>query len=91
VNIAEVIRGTRPNERRAVENLLERLSLLETTREAATRAGRYQADFSRRGVPIHTADALIAGAARAHGSILVTDNVDDFPMKDVRVQLPPAG
>ncbi|HEV8572386.1 MAG TPA: PIN domain-containing protein [Actinomycetota bacterium] len=88
VNVAEVIRGTRPKERRAVDGLLSRLNFLETTWEAATRAGRYQANFASRGITIHTADALVAGTARAHGSILITDNVDDFPMRDVRVQAP---
>ena len=51
------------------------MRFLETTREAATTAGRFQAEFARRGVTIHTADALVAGTARAHGAILLTDNV----------------
>jgi predicted nucleic acid-binding protein len=89
VNVAEVERGIRPKERRAVEVLLGRLRFLETTREAATRAGRYQAQFEKRGVTIHTADALVAGTARAHGAILLTDNVRDFPMRDVKVEVPP--
>jgi tRNA(fMet)-specific endonuclease VapC len=90
VNIAEVTRGLRPSERRRAQVLLDRLGFLVTTREAAERAGRYQADLARRGVTLHTADALIAGTARAHGAILLTDNVADFPMRDLRVQ-PPAG
>jgi len=89
VNIAEVERGIRPKERKAADALLTRLRLLETTREAATRAGRYQAEFERRGVTIHTADALVAGTARAHGAILLTDNVRDFPMPDIQVEAPP--
>ena len=88
VNVAEVERGVRPKERKAATDLLSRLHFLETTREAAVRAGRYQAEFERRGRTIHTADALIAGTARAHGAILVTDNVRDFPMRDVRTQAP---
>ena len=89
VNVAEVERGIRPKERKAAEALLGRLRFLETTREAATRAGRYQAQFERRGVPIHTADALVAGTARAHGAILVTYDVRDFPVRDVKVEIPP--
>jgi predicted nucleic acid-binding protein len=91
VNIAEVERGVRPKERKAATDLLNRLHFLETTREAAVRAGRYQAEFERRGRTIHTADALIAGTARAHGAILLTDNVRDFPMRDVRIQAPATG
>jgi predicted nucleic acid-binding protein len=90
VNVAEVERGVRPKERRAVTALLSRLRFLETTREAAVRAGRYQAEYEKRGRTIHTADALIAGTARSHGAILLTDNVGDFPMRDIRVEpLPP--
>ncbi|MDP9220701.1 MAG: PIN domain-containing protein [Actinomycetota bacterium] len=89
VNVAEVEHGLRPRERKGAESLLDRLAYLETTKQAATRAGRYQADFRRRGRTLHTADALIAGTARAHGAILVTDNADDFPMRDVRVVRPP--
>ena len=89
VNIAEVERGIRPKERNATDALLGRLRFLESTREAAIRAGRYQAQFERRGVTIHTADALVAGTARAHGATLLTDNVRDFPMRDVTVEAPP--
>lgn len=91
VNVAEVERGIQPKERRAANALLTRLRFLETTREAATRAGRYQADFGRRGVTIHTADALVAGTAKAHGATLLTDNVADFPMSDLKVAAPGTG
>jgi tRNA(fMet)-specific endonuclease VapC len=90
VNVAEVERGMLPKERKLATTLLSRLRFLETTREAASRAGRYQAEFEKRGRTIHTPDALVAGTARAHGAILLTDNVGDFPMRDVTVEaLPP--
>jgi predicted nucleic acid-binding protein len=89
VNVAEVERGIRRPERNAAAALLARLRFLETTREAATRAGRYQAELERRGVSLHTADALVAGTAKAHGAILLTDNVRDFPMRDIKVKAPP--
>src|SRR5439155_10739527 len=72
VNVAEVEHGIRPKERRAVSVLLDRLDFLPTTREAAVRAGRYQAEFRRRGRTIHAAAGLIAGTARVHGAIIVT-------------------
>ena len=89
VNVAEVERGIRPKEQKAATDLLDRLRYLETTREAAERAGRYQAEFGKRGRTIHTADALIAGTAKAHGAVLLTDNVRDFPMRDIEVEAPP--
>lgn len=84
INVAEIERGARPAERRAIDLLLRRLDFLTTTQEAAARAGRYQADWRRRGKTLHLADALIAGTARSHGAVLVTDNVEDFPMRDVK-------
>jgi predicted nucleic acid-binding protein len=89
VNIAEVERGLRPGERKRVALLVDRLTYLEITREAATRAGRYQAQWAKRGRTIHTPDALIAGTARAHGAVVMTDNMADFPMRDVHIQAPP--
>jgi hypothetical protein len=91
VNVAEVERGIRPRERKAAGALVSRLRFLDTTREAAARAGRYQAEFGKRGVTIHTADALIAGTARAHGAILLTDNAQDFPMRDIKIEAQPTG
>ncbi|MGH2750875.1 MAG: type II toxin-antitoxin system VapC family toxin [Actinomycetota bacterium] len=88
VNIAELHHGARPNVRKDVQLLVERLEFLETTVEASTRAGQYQARFRAEGVTLPTADALVAGTARAYGAILVTDNEADFPMRDLRVARP---
>ena len=90
VNVAEVERGLRPKERKSAAALLDRLDFLQTTREAGRRAGRYQADFQRQGQTIHTPDALIAGTARIHGAVVVTDNLSDFPMRDVGTEPPPS-
>lgn len=88
VNLAEIEAGLRQHERRRAGPLLDRLRFLRTDREAAHRAGHYQADWARRGRTIQTPDALVAGTARAHGAIVLTHNTDDFPMRDVRVEHP---
>jgi predicted nucleic acid-binding protein len=88
INIAEIEAGLRSAERRRAAALLDRLRFLPTDREAAHRAGRYQADWARKGQSIRTPDALVAGTARAHGAVFVTHNTDDFPMRDLRVEHP---
>ena len=88
VNIAEIERGIQPKERKATEALLDRFEYLPTTKEAAFRAGRYQREWQQKGRTIHLADAVVAGTARVHGAVLITDNVDDFPMRDIRVRRP---
>lgn len=81
-------RGLRPRERKRAAAFLDALKFLVTDREAARRAGQYQAEWAKRGRTIHTVDALIAGTARAHGAVLLTHNLDDFPMRDLKVELP---
>ena len=88
VNLAEVERGLRSKERRRAAGFLDALRFLVTDREAAQRAGQYQAEWAKRGRTIHTADALVAGTARAHGAVLLTHNLAEFPMRDLRVELP---
>lgn len=88
VNLAEIEAGLRPRERRKTEVVLGHLRFLGTDREAAIRAGRYQAEWASKGRTIETPDALIAGTARSHGAVLVTHNIDDFPMRDLRVEHP---
>lgn len=88
VNLAEIEAGLRLRELQRAQVLLDRLRFMPTDREAAHRAGRYQAEWARRGRTIQTPDALVAGTARAHGAVLVTHNTTDFPMRDIRVQHP---
>ena len=88
VNVAEVERGARDRERKAAKQLIDRLRYLETTREAAVRAGRYQTEFQQRGRTLQTEDALVAGTARAHGAILLTNDIRDFDLPDIRVEAP---
>ena len=90
VNIAEVERGLQPGERQRASAFLDRLRFLVTGPEAARRAGRYQAEWAKQGRTIHTPDALIGATARAYGAVLLTHNLADFPMRDVRVEPPGA-
>lgn len=89
MNVAELHHAVRATERKDVQALVDRLGFLHTTVEAAARAGKYRARCRVEGITLHTADALVAGTARAHGAILVTDNVADLPMRDLRVVHPP--
>lgn len=88
VNVAELEQGLLLNERKAADTLLDRLDFLPTTREAARRAGHYLSHFRAHGRTLQLPDALIAGTARVHGAVLVTHNVQDFPMRDIRVVSP---
>lgn len=90
VNVLEIERGLRPRERASATTLLDSLAYLQTHRIAAERAGYYQAILKKRGHTLHDADALIAGTAWAYEAVLVTANIKDFPMPDLRVEAIPS-
>ena len=53
-------------------------------------AGLLKRDHARKGVVITVADATIAAVAIAHQLTLMTDNIKDFPMKELTLYpLPP--
>jgi len=75
----ELLSGARtPAARRAVEDLLEALTVLPIDDEAARRAAEVRRDLESRGLPIGTPDYLIAGACLSRDAILLTRNRAHF-------------
>jgi predicted nucleic acid-binding protein len=69
----------RPDERRRISGLFERIFWLDVTTELADRAAAYGARFGR-SHRIEAVDALLAAATEQLGARLATHNVRDFPM-----------
>ena len=81
--LAELEHGVQKSQRVAknMEALLKFLTILEVLPfddSAAVEYGKIQAHLQEKGTPIGTADALIAGHARAEGLTLVTNNLREF-------------
>jgi len=85
VVVGEVYSGLRPEDRATGEQLMNSLTFLPTSRDAARQAGAWRYAFARRGAPIAMTDALIAATALAHGAVVVTGNVRDYPMSGLTV------
>ena len=83
INVAEVYAGLRPKEEVATEEFLRTLEYYHITWPVARMAGLLKRDRGRKGVTLTIADATIAAVAIAHDLTLLTDNVKDFPMKDL--------
>jgi predicted nucleic acid-binding protein len=86
VQVAEYYSGIAPANRRDARTFLSAFSRWPVTETAALQAGIDRYDFARVGVQIATPDAMIAGVARARSATLVTRNIRDFPMTDIRVR-----
>ncbi len=85
INVAELYSGLNPGEQARAERLVDSLDFYEITREAAKQAGRFRYDFARRGIPLSSADTLIAATAMEEVATLITANVRDFPMEDLHL------
>jgi len=85
INVTEVYAGMRPNEEAATEEFLRSLDYYHLTWPVARLAGLLKRDYGRKGSTITVADATIAAVALIHELTLITDNLKDFPMKELRV------
>jgi predicted nucleic acid-binding protein len=83
VNVTEVYAGMRPKEEKATEEFLRSLEYYHVTWPVARLAGLLKRDYVRKGKTLTVADATIAAVAVVHDLTLMTDNVKDFPMKEL--------
>jgi predicted nucleic acid-binding protein len=90
INITEVYAGMRPKEESATEEFLRSLEYYHLTWPVARLAGLIKRDYARKGTTVSVADATIAAVAIAHELALMTDNVKDFPMKELSLYPLPA-
>jgi predicted nucleic acid-binding protein len=91
INIEEIARGLRAEERESASALLDGLRIAPLGREEGWRAGEWRRRYASRGVTLTQADCLIAAAALGARARLVTGNPKDFPMDELRVEHWPVG
>jgi predicted nucleic acid-binding protein len=83
--VTEIYAGLRANEEEKTERFLKSLHYYPITWEIARLAGILKRDHSKKGRTIGLADATIAAVAITHHLPLLTDNVKDFTMKELRL------
>jgi predicted nucleic acid-binding protein len=83
INVAEVYAGMRPKEEERTSAFLASLDYLPITFPVARLAGELKRDFSKKGATLSLTDSVIAAVAIQYRVALITDNVKDFPMRDL--------
>lgn len=83
INVTEIYAGMRTKEERATQQLLDSLQYLPISPRAARHAGEFKRDYARRGVTLNLGDVIIAAVAIEEQATLLTDNVKDFPMREL--------
>jgi predicted nucleic acid-binding protein len=84
VVLAEVYGGLHPEDREQAERLLEACTFLPGSPRIAQQAGQWGYRYRRGGITIALTDALVAATAVAHQATVVTRNVADYPMPEIR-------
>ncbi|URK18303.1 tRNA(fMet)-specific endonuclease VapC [Thalassospira sp. GO-4] len=87
VTLAELIYGAMKSAKpesnlRTIEEFAARLSVLDFDTDAAGHYGDIRSTLEREGNVIGPYDMMIAGHARSHGLILVTNNTREFERVD---------
>lgn len=85
VVVAEFYAGLSAEQRVAWEEFIDALRFWAEDRSSAKQAGIWRYEFARRGMPLATTDVLVAAVAHTHGAVVVTDNVNHYPMDEVLV------
>jgi predicted nucleic acid-binding protein len=85
INITEVYTGLRPGEETVTEEFLGSLQYFPVSHAAARMAGLLKRDYARKGITLNLGDVTIAAVALQYKLALLTDNLKDFPMKDLSV------
>jgi predicted nucleic acid-binding protein len=85
INVTEVYSGLRPKEEVKKKAFLGSLDYLEVNWEIARAAGLFRRDYARKGVTLTVADCTLAAAAIHHDCSFITDNMKDFPMKELNL------
>src|SRR3954452_25468509 len=85
VTMSELFTGLSPKRRAEWHDFFASLPYWDISREAAMQSGIDRKTASESGRTLATTDALIAALARERGAVILTSNIKDYPMKDVRV------
>ena len=91
INVEEVVRGLRPEERPAAADLFRGLRIVPLTEREGSQAGDWRSFYGQRGVTLSQGDCLVAAAALAIGGRLATGNPKHFPMPELSVEHWPTG
>ena len=84
ITVTEIYAGMRVSEEKPTRAFMRSLLFLSITQDIAEHAGRMKAQYARRGQTISLQDATIAAVCLAYGALL-TENVKDFPMPELRL------
>jgi len=83
ITVAEIAAGIRSGEEEQTKVLLDRIEVLDITRDVGEKAGYYKRSI--KGHRLELDDCLVAATAFVHRAVLATGNGKHYPMRDIKV------
>ena len=83
--VAELYSGLSAGATGVADQLINSIAYLDVMPDQARLAGSIRYQYARRGISLSTTDTIVAAVAIANDATLVTANVRDFPMKELRL------
>jgi len=90
IAVTEVYSGIADKDQEATNLIFAAFDYWAIDEVTARLAGQYRYRYAREGRPLSVTDVLMAASAVRHGATLVTSNVKDFPMPELKL-LPVSG
>lgn len=88
IAIAEFYPGASEDELKAFNKLVDMFGVINIDRITANIAGKYRKQLLKKTTRNSLIDCFLAAQAKVNNLILVTNNLADFPMKDIKVISP---
>jgi predicted nucleic acid-binding protein len=85
INVAEFYSGVPEDARDLWDEFFASIGYWHITQDIARRAGLLRHEYSQIGRALSTTDTLIAAVAETNGSVIVTNNVKDYPMPNLSI------
>jgi len=84
LSIIEIKLGMKRSEEKATNFFFDAIKVWEINKEIAEQAANYIMSFRERGMKLDFVDATIAATCKLKNLILMTYNVDHYPMQEIK-------
>jgi hypothetical protein len=85
INVAEIYSGVRAGEEERTKFFLDSMECYGIDAAIGERAGRLKNFWAKKGKALALPDTLVAAIAIERGCMLLTDNIKDFPMPEIKL------
>lgn len=88
ITVTEVLAKANPAEEQIIRDLIDRFPTLPINMDVSEVASVYRRNVSSKFKRVILLDCFLAAQAKLNNLTLVTRNISDFPMKDIKVRSP---